>query len=59
MVKKFSQSSKVWTLFAQYYYTHGRPKEARELLKRSIKSLEKRKRKPKLAYSDSSFPLIR
>ena len=45
MVKKFSQSSKVWTLFAQYYYTHGRPKEARELLKRSIKSLEKRKRK--------------
>lgn len=43
-VKKFSQSSKVWTLFAQYYYAHGRPKEARELLKRSIKSLEKRKR---------------
>ncbi|GAA5868775.1 hypothetical protein JCM3774_003888 [Rhodotorula dairenensis] len=42
-VKKFSQSSKVWTLFAQYYYTHGRPKDARELLKRSIKSLEKRK----------------
>ncbi|GAA5986306.1 hypothetical protein JCM10908_003698 [Rhodotorula pacifica] len=42
-VKKFSQSSKVWTLFAQHYYTHGRPNEARELLKRSIKSLEKRK----------------
>lgn len=43
-VKKFSQSSKVWTLFAQYYLTHGRPAEARELLPRSLKSLEKRKR---------------
>ncbi|GAA6057842.1 hypothetical protein JCM3770_000609 [Rhodotorula araucariae] len=42
-VKKFSQSSKVWTLFAQYYLTHGRPAEARELLPRSLKSLEKRK----------------
>ncbi|GAA5904744.1 Rrp5p [Sporobolomyces salmoneus] len=42
-VKKFSQSSKVWTLFGQYYLTHGRPNEARELLPRSLKSLEKRK----------------
>ncbi|GAA5925984.1 hypothetical protein JCM3775_005168 [Rhodotorula graminis] len=42
-VKKFSQSSKVWTLFAQYYLSHGRPAEARELLPRSLKSLEKRK----------------
>ncbi|GAA6018426.1 hypothetical protein JCM11491_006993 [Sporobolomyces phaffii] len=42
-VKKFSHSSKVWTLFGQYYLTHGRPNEARELLPRSLKSLEKRK----------------
>ncbi|BGP24084.1 U3 snoRNP-associated protein Rrp5 [Rhodotorula toruloides] len=42
-VKKFSHSSKVWTLFAQFYLTHGRPAEARELLPRSLKSLEKRK----------------
>lgn len=31
-------------MFAQYYLTHGRPNEARELLPRSLKSLEKRKR---------------
>ncbi|EGU12983.1 U3 snoRNP-associated protein Rrp5 [Rhodotorula toruloides ATCC 204091] len=42
-VKNFSHSSKVWTLFAQFYLTHGRPAEARELLPRSLKSLEKRK----------------
>ncbi|GAA5875823.1 hypothetical protein JCM1840_003525 [Sporobolomyces johnsonii] len=42
-VKKFSQSSKVWTLFGQFYLTRGRPNEARELLPRSLKSLEKRK----------------
>ncbi|GJN89500.1 hypothetical protein Rhopal_002487-T1 [Rhodotorula paludigena] len=41
-VKKFSQSPEVWTLFAQFYLTHGRPAEARELLPRSLKSLEKR-----------------
>ncbi|GAA5859805.1 hypothetical protein JCM8547_007035 [Rhodosporidiobolus lusitaniae] len=40
-VKKFSQSPEVWTLFAQFYLTHGRPAEARELLPRSLKSLEK------------------
>jgi predicted Zn-dependent protease len=43
-VKKFSQSPEVWTLFAQFYLTHGRPSEARELLPRSLKSLEKRDR---------------
>ncbi|GAA5947174.1 hypothetical protein JCM10213_001449 [Rhodosporidiobolus nylandii] len=41
-VKKFSQSPQVWPLFAQFYLTHGRPTEARELLPRSLKSLEKR-----------------
>ncbi|GAA5914525.1 hypothetical protein JCM6882_000408 [Rhodosporidiobolus microsporus] len=41
-VKKFSQSPEVWTLFAQFYLSHGRPSEARELLPRSLKSLEKR-----------------
>ncbi|GAA6020638.1 hypothetical protein JCM10207_007806 [Rhodosporidiobolus poonsookiae] len=42
LVKKFSQSPQVWPLFAQFYLTHGRPSEARELLPRSLKSLEKR-----------------
>lgn len=42
-VKKFSQSSKVWTLFGQYYMTQGKSDEARDLLPRSLKSLEKRK----------------
>ncbi|KAM0751109.1 hypothetical protein T439DRAFT_301042 [Meredithblackwellia eburnea MCA 4105] len=42
-VKKFSQSSKVWTLFGQFYLARGRPEDARELLPRSLKSLEKRK----------------
>ncbi|GAA5976182.1 hypothetical protein JCM11641_001071 [Rhodosporidiobolus odoratus] len=41
-VKKFSQSPQVWPLFAQFYLSHGRPTEARELLPRSLKSLEKR-----------------
>lgn len=44
LVKKFGQSSKAWTLFGQYYLTRGKPNEARELLPRSLKSLEKRKR---------------
>ncbi|KAI5476893.1 hypothetical protein MNV49_007065 [Pseudohyphozyma bogoriensis] len=43
LVKKFGQSSKAWTLFGQFYLTRGRPDEARELLPRSLKSLEKRK----------------
>ncbi|KZO92777.1 hypothetical protein CALVIDRAFT_540664 [Calocera viscosa TUFC12733] len=42
-VKKFSQSSKVWTLFGQHYMSHGKLEEARDLLPRSLKSLEKRK----------------
>lgn len=44
LVKKFGQSSKAWTLFGQFYLTRGRPTEARDLLPRSLKSLEKRKR---------------
>lgn len=44
LVKKFGQSSKAWTLFGQFYLTRGRAAEARELLPRSLKSLEKRKR---------------
>lgn len=44
LVKKFGQSSKAWTLFGQFYLTQGRPNEARDLLPRSLKSLEKRKR---------------
>ncbi|KAK4705134.1 rRNA biogenesis protein RRP5, partial [Phenoliferia sp. Uapishka_3] len=43
LVKKFGQSSKAWTLFGQFYLTRGRAAEARELLPRSLKSLEKRK----------------
>jgi len=43
VVKKFGQSSKAWTLFAQFYLTRGRADEARALLPRSLKSLEKRK----------------
>ncbi|KZT52546.1 hypothetical protein CALCODRAFT_441411 [Calocera cornea HHB12733] len=42
-IKKFSGSSKVWTLFGQHYMSHGKLEEARELLPRSLKSLEKRK----------------
>ncbi|SCV70668.1 BQ2448_3430 [Microbotryum intermedium] len=43
VVKKFSQSSKAWTLFAQFYFAQSRRDKARELLLRSLKSLEKRK----------------
>ncbi|KAL8286763.1 hypothetical protein RQP46_004291 [Phenoliferia psychrophenolica] len=43
LVKKFGQSSKAWTLFAQFYLTRGRTAEASALLSRSLKSLEKRK----------------
>ncbi|OSC99437.1 hypothetical protein PYCCODRAFT_1438226 [Trametes coccinea BRFM310] len=42
-VKKFSQSSKVWTLFAEHYLRRGMVEEARKLLPRSLQSLEKRK----------------
>jgi rRNA biogenesis protein RRP5 len=41
--KKFGQSSKVWTLFGEHYFTRGKPEEARKLLPRSLQSLEKRK----------------
>ncbi len=42
--KKFSQSSKVWTLFGEHYLKRGMLEEARKLLPRSLQSLEKRKR---------------
>ncbi|KAI0720020.1 U3 snoRNP-associated protein Rrp5 [Cerioporus squamosus] len=41
--KKFSQSSKVWTLFGEHYLKRGMLEEARKLLPRSLQSLEKRK----------------
>jgi rRNA biogenesis protein RRP5 len=44
MLKKFSQSSKVWINYAAYLMEHDRVDEARELLPRSLKILPKRKR---------------
>ncbi|KAG9054803.1 rRNA biogenesis protein rrp5 [Serendipita sp. 407] len=41
--KKFGTSSKVWTLFAEHYFKRSMPDEARQLLQRSLLSLEKRK----------------
>ncbi|KAG8983815.1 rRNA biogenesis protein rrp5, partial [Tulasnella sp. 427] len=41
--KKFGSSSKVWTLFGEYYLRNGKAEDARDLLPRSFKSLEKRK----------------
>ncbi|KAG6832513.1 hypothetical protein H0H92_000142 [Tricholoma furcatifolium] len=41
--KKFGQSSKVWTLFGEYYLRRGELEEARKLLPRSLQSLDKRK----------------
>ncbi|KAI0314775.1 nucleic acid-binding protein [Amylostereum chailletii] len=41
--KKFGYSSKVWTLFGEYYLKRGEVEEARKLLPRSLQSLEKRK----------------
>ncbi|TDL28208.1 nucleic acid-binding protein [Rickenella mellea] len=41
--KKFGQSSKVWTLFGEHYLRRGQLEEARALLPRSLKSLDKRK----------------
>ena len=49
--KKFGFSSKVWTLFGEYYLKRGQLEEARKLLPRSLQSLEKRKR----ALSSFSF----
>lgn len=57
-VKKFGSSSKVWTLFAQFYLTNGRPNEARDLLPRSLKSLEKRKREPGYTLAARGAPLL-
>lgn len=42
--KKFGQSSKVWTLFSEYYLKRGNMEESRKLLPRSLLSLDKRKR---------------
>ncbi|KIK70798.1 hypothetical protein GYMLUDRAFT_32858 [Collybiopsis luxurians FD-317 M1] len=41
--KKFGQSSKVWTLFAEHYFQRGEIEESRKLLPRALQSLEKRK----------------
>ncbi|KAH7930532.1 hypothetical protein BV22DRAFT_1078692 [Leucogyrophana mollusca] len=41
--KKFSHSSKVWTLFCEHYLRRGDIEQARKLLPRSLQSLEKRK----------------
>ncbi|KAF8745274.1 S1 RNA binding domain, partial [Rhizoctonia solani] len=41
--KKFSQSSKVWTLFGEYYLKTGKLEESRKLLARSLLSLPQRK----------------
>lgn len=43
-LKKHGQSSKVWTLFGEYYLSRGDMEAARELLPRSLKSLPKHKR---------------
>jgi rRNA biogenesis protein RRP5 len=51
MIKKFSQSSKVWVNYAIYLMEHNRTEEGREMLPRSLKILPKRKR-----MSDSGFP---
>jgi rRNA biogenesis protein RRP5 len=44
MIKRFSQSSKVWVNYAAYLMEHNRADEGRELLPRSLKILPKRKR---------------
>ncbi|KAF7306752.1 hypothetical protein MIND_00466900 [Mycena indigotica] len=41
--KKFGQSSKVWTLFGEFYLRQGSIEESRKLLPRSLQSLDKRK----------------
>ncbi|KAJ7783575.1 hypothetical protein DFH07DRAFT_192575 [Mycena maculata] len=41
--KKFGQSSKVWTLFSEYYLRKGNVEDSRKLLPRSLQSLDKRK----------------
>lgn len=44
MIKKFSQSSKVWVNYGSYLMEHNRIEEGREMLPRSLKILPKRKR---------------
>ncbi|KAJ7225707.1 hypothetical protein GGX14DRAFT_640485 [Mycena pura] len=41
--KKFGQSSKVWTLFSEFFLRKGNIEDSRKLLPRSLQSLEKRK----------------
>ncbi|KAK4046291.1 rRNA biogenesis protein rrp5 [Microbotryomycetes sp. JL201] len=41
-VRKFGSHPDVWTSFAQFYLRQQRPEDARALLPRSLKSLEKR-----------------
>ncbi|OZJ03378.1 hypothetical protein BZG36_04497, partial [Bifiguratus adelaidae] len=43
IVKKFSQSSKVWTIYGQFCMQQQNVERARELLQQSLKSLPKRK----------------
>jgi rRNA biogenesis protein RRP5 len=45
MIKKFSQSSKVWVNYAAYLMEHDRTDEGRDLLSRSLKILPQRKRR--------------
>ena len=51
MIKKFSQSSKVWVNYAAYMMEHDRVDEARELLPRSLKVLPKRKRTIQIIFN--------
>ena len=44
MAKKFGHSSKVWTLYGEFFLRRGEVEEARKLLPRALQSLEKRKR---------------
>jgi len=44
MIKKFSQSSKIWTKMGLYYIQHDKIEASRNLLQKSLKSLPKRKR---------------
>ncbi|CAG8515296.1 14320_t:CDS:10 [Funneliformis caledonium] len=43
MIKKFSQSSKVWSKMGLYYTRNGKIEDARALLQKSLKILPKRK----------------
>ena len=45
MIKRFKSSKKVWIDYAAYLMERGELDSARNLLQRSFKSLEKRKRK--------------